>query len=147
MEKEGLVAPMHKWHAKILLISSRTEHSNTFHEIKKTLEEYVTDRTHHSPTSATPHKSKQRKHVQEEAIEFAEHTSAIKATPEREIAVTESDKGEIESLAIDDDDWEETWEQPPLISTANPKTQSSVPIHTRTEELQDKITADQFWCQ
>eukprot|EP00957_Ditylum_brightwellii_P060170 4570159-Ditylum_brightwellii.AAC.1 len=110
-------------------------------------EEYVTENIQQSPTSATSHKSKQEKNVQQEATRSTENNNTINATSEQKIAVNKSDKWEIESLAMDDDGWEDTWEQPPPISHMNPKTQFLVPVHTRAEELREMITADQFWRQ
>eukprot|EP00957_Ditylum_brightwellii_P036953 2797059-Ditylum_brightwellii.AAC.1 len=65
------------------------------------------------------------------------------------------DSREIDWMALEDNDWEQTWmhqddtpqsSQDPILSP-NTKTQTSIPMQTRAQNTADDLKADYFWYQ
>eukprot|EP00957_Ditylum_brightwellii_P208397 15357231-Ditylum_brightwellii.AAC.1 len=68
---------------------------------------------------------------------------------------THDESWEINSMAMDDDNWESTWvqhEEGPrstqeLLLSPNTKTRTSIPMQTRAQNVAEEIQADSFWHQ
>eukprot|EP00957_Ditylum_brightwellii_P039541 2991592-Ditylum_brightwellii.AAC.1 len=110
-------------------------------------EKYVLEDIQEIPTMEHPDKSKKKICMLDEVTMSTMNSDTSYTEAESESLEDPSEEWDIEALAMYNDGWEDTWEQPIPLSQTNTKTQSSIPLHTKAEELKDMITADHFWHQ